>query len=365
MRRPALIRRLEAVWLILASIALAHGSAPAQAATVRRARYAMGTLFTVRADGEDSTALAQAIEEAMNEVDRLEGVMSSWRPSELSRMNLGAQTRPVEVSRDLFAVIAAALSVARETDGAFDPTVEPLVRAWDLRGRGRVPSRAERVRARSLVDWSRVALDSARRTVSLGAEGTALDLGGIGKGYALDRAAWELRHQGVTRALLNLGGEILALGEATGGPWTVEVAHPDRRLVPAVRIRCRDRAVSTSSNGERGIVAGGRRYGHVLDPGTGRPLESRASVTVACASATRADALSTALLVMGRAEARRFTMDHPEIGVLWTEPVQGRTHAWAWNAPDLEALPGENVQWAERPRLDHDLVSGRKEKSDP
>jgi thiamine biosynthesis lipoprotein len=167
-----------------------------------------------------------------------------------------------------------------------------------------------------------------------------VDLGGIGKGYALDRAAAVLRRGGIERALLDFGGETLSLGG-----WDVMVAHPERRLTPCARLAARDVAVSTSGQSETGIEAGGRRHGHVLDPATGAPIPTRASVTVVAASATEADALSTALLVMGRARAAEFATRHPELGVLWLEPGNRRVRAWKWNLSTAAALPGTTMEW--------------------
>jgi thiamine biosynthesis lipoprotein len=340
--------------------------AASRAAQVERARYMMGTLFTARAAAEDAAAAAAALERALGEVDRLEQVMSSWRASsELSKVNRDAAFGWTSLSGDLYTVFRAALAAAEETRGAFDPTVEPLVAAWDLRGQGRVPDQRELATARAVVGWHRVSLDTLARSVRYERPGVAVDLGGIAKGYALDRAAAVLGALGVRDAQLNFGGEILALGaprpeaagpeapagggEAARSAWAVELASPVDRGKPAVVIRVRDASVSTSGQGERGIEVKGRRYGHVLNPRTEQPVETRATVAVVCPSATRADALSTALLVMGRNEARRFALARPEIGVLWLEPGPGgRTRAWAWNLRDVSTAPGARVEWIEK-----------------
>src|SRR5262249_13854244 len=148
---------------------------------------------------------------------------SNWREeSELSRLNASAFERRVPCSADLYPVLEASLAFARETEGAFDPTVEPLTRVWDMRGEGRVPAPEERAEARAKVGWRRVQLEPGTHTARFSAPGVGLDLGGIAKGYALDRAAAVLRERGVRRALLNFGGEVLAL--TTHEPWRAEVA---------------------------------------------------------------------------------------------------------------------------------------------
>ncbi|HKQ57895.1 MAG TPA: FAD:protein FMN transferase, partial [Candidatus Eisenbacteria bacterium] len=190
--------------------------------------------------------------------------------------------------------------------------------------------------------WTRIALDRDGRTVRFTRPGMALDLGGIGKGYALDRAAATLGALGVRHATLDLGGQLLVMG--VGAATRVAVAHPGSRLEPAVELEVGDASVSTSGQSERGFDAGGVRYGHILDPRTGRPVPGAATVTVVCRSATRADALSTALLVMGRVRAEAFARAHA-IGALWLEPAGRTVRAWSWNLPGARTAPGAHVQW--------------------
>ncbi len=297
----------------------------------------MGSLFTFRASGSavaragaDATTAA-ALAAALDSVASLEARLSNWRESsELSRLNgLGSCEGP---SPPLAAVLDSALALAAFTRGAFDPTVEPLTRAWDLRGAGRVPSAVELADALARVGWQRVRLRDDR--VEL--DGAQLDLGGIGKGFALDRAAEVLRAHGLHDATLDAGGQRLELGADACSAW---VAHPLRREEPAVRVVFRGGSLSTSSQAERWVRAAGRRLGHVLDPYRGQPLETRASVSVWAASGTRADALSTALLVMGRDAAGEFAAAHRDIGVLWLEPAGRRVHAYAWHLDVTECAP--------------------------
>ncbi|MEK7329528.1 MAG: FAD:protein FMN transferase [Candidatus Eisenbacteria bacterium] len=323
------------------------GAPAAAPARVERVRYLMGTLCTASASADDTVQAGAALAAALDEIARLERVMSSWREdSELSLFNRAAGGGPVACSPDLAAVLDSALVLARLTDGAFDPTVEPLVSAWDLRGDGRLPGPAALAAARDLVGWPGLALDPNARTAHLARAGMGVDLGGIGKGFALDRAAATLARRGVTRALINLGGELLVLG----GGESVTVAHPAHRLSPVVEIPVADAAVSTSGQSERGFTAGGVRYGHILDPRTGRPAPTAASVTVVCRSATRADALSTALLVMGRERAAAFARAHADAGVLWLEPAGRGVRAWCWNLHTVRGVLGSAVEWMNEPQ---------------
>ncbi len=317
---------------------------PSPVVSVERARYLMGTLCTAVVAHEDSGRASVALAEALDEIDRLEGVMSLWRDdSELARLNRSAASGPVACSADLAAVLDSALIMARLTHGAFDPTIAPLMDAWDMRGKGRVPGAAALASARERVGWPGLVRDVDSRTIRFARSGMAVDLGGIGKGYALDRAAATLVRLGVRRALINLGGEVMTVGAG----HNVTVAHPASRMVPVVELGVGTACVSTSGQSERGFTAGGVRHGHVLDPRTGRPAPTTASVTVVCGSATRADALATALLVMGRERAARFLVGHDDIGALWLEPVGSSVRAWCWNLPEVRAVPGAAVEWME------------------
>ncbi len=327
---------------VVLACAFLTGVGLAAATTLERARHLMGTLCTASATADDTARAGAALAAALDEIARLEQVMSSWRAdSELARLNRAAGAGPVACSLDLASVLDSALALARLTDGAFDPTVEPLVSAWDLRGEGRVPAPEALAQARERVGWPGLTLDRRTRTARLARTGMGVDLGGIGKGFALDRAAATLARAGPGPALINLGGEVLV----RGGAQPIAVAHPLRRLSAVVEITVVETAVSTSGQSERGFAAGRLRYGHVLDPRTGRPVPTDATVTVMCASATRADALSTALLVMGRARAAAFAQAHREVGVLWLEPEGDRVRAWRWNLPAARALPGAAVRW--------------------
>ncbi|HYM80307.1 MAG TPA: FAD:protein FMN transferase [Candidatus Limnocylindria bacterium] len=314
---------------------------------VERGRYLMGTLCTAEAEGADTTEVAAALGAALDEMARLERVTSNWDSvSDVSSLNqLSGDS--YACSPDLFAVLDSALVLARLTGGAFDPTIEPLTRVWDLRGAGRVPHPDSLEAARSLVGWQTMELERPTRTTRLAVRGAGVDLGGIGKGFALARAAGVLQARGIRRARLNLGGEVLVLSE--GRPWTVTIAHPARRLEPALSLELANGAISTSGQSERGFERAGVRYGHVLDPASGRPVMTAASVTVIGPSATRTDAISTALLVMGRERAGQFARLHPELGVLWLEPVANEVRAWKWNWDVATAVPAANVKWIDTP----------------
>jgi thiamine biosynthesis lipoprotein len=351
MRRAALVM----LALVLAPAAMAARTprtagmrASAPAARAERARELMGTICTAQAEAADTVRAGVAIDEAFDVVATLDSVMSSWNEaSELQRLNARAAADRVACSEDLFAAIQAGLQAAGETDGAFDPTIEPLDRVWDMRGAGREPEPGELSDARRLVGWHMVVLDPGRRTVHFLKPGMGIDLGGIGKGYALDRAVETLRARRVTRALVNFGGEIIAM--TNHEPWQVLVADPADRLQPVLRLSLSNGAISTSGQSERTVIVHGEPRGHIFDPHLGEPVASRASVSVVARSAMRADALSTALFVMGRARAFDFAREHPDIGVLWLEPDGDGVKAWVMNLTALAAEPGARIQWMRDP----------------
>ena len=291
---------------LLAACLAAAPAAAVQPEPIVRGRYLMGSPCEIRAFGDDAERTGAAIEAALDRIAALEDVMTTWRPDgELARLNAACRNAParVPVSTDLARALAGAREWAVRTSGAFDPTTGALVSAWGLREGGRVPTDDEIARAVALTSWERFEVDVAASRVSCAA-GVELDLGGYGKGLALDDAAAVLREAGIESALLNFGGHVLALGAPPGEPgWIVELAHPVTRDRAVAELVLHDASFSTSSNAERGFTIGRKHFGHVLDPRTGRPAPWRAAVSVVAPSAAAADALSTALLVAGRHRA--------------------------------------------------------------
>jgi FAD:protein FMN transferase len=312
---------LIATLLGLAILGLSPRGAAAATAPHRaeRARLLMGTVCRITAYGADREGTATAVEAALSEIAAVEAVLSTWRlDTEMSRVNRMAVHGPVTVSPLLEDFLLRSLELAERTGGAYDPSVGALVDAWDLRGEGRIPTAAELERALRAVGHGRVALDARRGQVVFLAPGLWIDTGGSGKGFALDRAAQVLRREGIASALLDFGGQLLAMGAPPGeSVWTVAVADPKDRERPALVLELRDASLATSSQSERSRQVEGRHVGHILDPRTGAPVERWGSVTVRAPDATAADGLSTALFVLGPEEglewARRSDL---EVGYL-------------------------------------------------
>ena len=331
--------------LALASPLLGAGTGVSPVGSeVVRARWLMGTVLEIRLPGatEGADELAEA---AFREVAAVEAAASLWRPgTELEAVHeRAAEGQPVVVSEVLGALLEETLRAAALTEGAFSPAVGALVRAWDLRGEGRSPSRAEIARATALARPDGVRFDAASRTLRLEA-GVALDLDGIAKGFALDRAAAALRARGADDALLNFGGQLLAIGPPAGRPAREAlVVSPTDPSVPVLSVRLRDASLSTSANSERVRIVAGREAGHLLDPRTGRLVPFSGSATVLAPTGALADALSTAWAVEGPA---RYGRSDPG------SPLR-RAGAVAFSLPTrdgtCETVADENVRRLEPP----------------
>ncbi|MEK7676925.1 MAG: FAD:protein FMN transferase [Verrucomicrobiota bacterium] len=282
---------------------------------VRRSQPLLGTFVTITAYGPDRERAQQAVSAAFDEFHRIDALMSLHRPdSELSRLNRSAARGPVEISGDLFRVLAKAQEIASETDGAFDVTIRPLVDAWGFIWKEyRLLTEAELRAVLPRVDFRQVELSSGRRTVRFRKANVSLDLGGIAKGYAVDCAIERLRSLGVTNAMVKAGGDLRVIGAPPGKPaWEVQLEDP-RKKGRRTRIPLRDAALSTSGNYENYFVAGGKRYSHILNPRTGLPVEGIAACTVIAPTCMESDAWATACFVQGAAPSlnqlgRRFAI---------------------------------------------------------
>jgi thiamine biosynthesis lipoprotein len=290
-------------------------------ALLRMSRRAMATTFEVVLPYGTPHGV-EAAEDALDEIDRLEAQLTVYRDtSEVSRLNRYAPTTPVPVEPRLFELLALAARLHGETEGAFDISVGALIKSWGFfRRRGRVPSVEERAQVGQRVGMQHVHLDPERRTAHYDVPGLEINLGSIGKGYALDRAAELLRQQwSVASGLLHGGhSSVLALGSEPGrrDGWAVGIRHPwepERRLGV---IRLCDRALATSAATFQHLEYNGRKLGHILDPRSGWPAEGLASATVLAPTAAEADALATALFILGVDGARAYCSRRPEVGAV-------------------------------------------------
>jgi thiamine biosynthesis lipoprotein len=285
---------------------------------LRIERRAMACRFELTLDQAD-TAFVPAAQAALKQVGAIEAQLTVFREtSAIVELNTRAASAATSCDADLFALLTRCGELSRDTEGAFDITSTPLSRCWGfLRREGRVPSDSEIECARDLVGMRHVALDPDRSTVRFAKTGVELNMGAIGKGYALDRVAATLRDAGITHALLSAGRSSTAAVGGRGRGWAIDIVSP-RRVGAIARVWLRDAALGTSGAGTQFAIVDGRRYGHVLDPRSGRPADGILSASVICSSAAEADALSTAFLIGGPRLAQRYCERHPEVLVLLT-----------------------------------------------
>jgi thiamine biosynthesis lipoprotein len=309
------------------------GKASEESAFLRFSRRAMATTFEIIFPfGTSGTT--SAAEKALNEIDRLEDQLSVYRQeSEVSRLNQRAAFEAVPVEEDLFQLLSSCARLTKETSGAFDVSTGALIKAWGFyRRAGRVPCAKERAAVSNTIGMNKVALDPEKRTVRFLQPGLEINLGSIGKGYALDRATGILRQLGIRCALLHGGhSSVYAIGsftppnafraptvreEVSTSGWPVGVKHPWNPVRRLAVTWLRDGALGTSAATFQHLEYEGRKLGHILDPRTGSPAESLASASVLAPTAAEADALATAFFILGVDKARLYCENHPGIGAV-------------------------------------------------
>lgn len=284
------------------------------------ARKAMACRFEVTLPVSDPGGIAAA-RWALDEIDRLEAQLTVYRDSsEVSYINHHGGEAAVAIEPRLFELLLLSQQLHRETGGAFDITSAPLSRCWGFFQRaGRIPDPDELEKARQCVGMSQVLLNAADRTVRFSRPGVEINLGSIGKGYALDRVSTSLREREVRTALLSGGSSsIVAVGAQDQG-WVVGIRHPRQRGSRMATLRLRDAAMATSGAGEQYFVSEGKRFGHILDPRSGVPARGVAGATVVASSGAVADALATAFFVGGSELADEYCSNHPQVLALMVQ----------------------------------------------
>jgi thiamine biosynthesis lipoprotein len=274
-------------------------SATVQAEWIEREDAIMGTRCAVELWADDRAAGEAAIEAVFADMRRIDALMSTYKPdSQVSRVNAEAGRAPVPVAPELFALLETSLEYSRLSKGAFDITYASVGYLYDYRAHQRPDDKALAA-ALPGVDYRQLKLDAARRTVAFGRPGMRIDLGGIAKGHAVDRGIDILKARGISRAMVNAGGDTRVIGDRFGQPWVIGVRHPDRREEIVLRMPLVDAAFSTSGDYERYFEEGGVRYHHILDPKTGRSPDALRSVTVIASTATRTDGLTKTVFILG------------------------------------------------------------------
>ena len=259
----------------------------------------MGTAVRVELWHQDETAGRAAIDAVMTEMRRIDRLMSTYKAdSELSRVNREAAKRPVAVTKELFDLVSRSLEVSEMTGGAFDITYASAGHLYNYRHKIK-PSAEALGEALPTIDYRYVILNKSDTSIAFQHDGVRVDLGGIAKGHAVDRAIGLLQARGIKQAIVSAGGDSRIVGDRQGRPWMVGVRDPRREKEMAAILPLSDTAVSTSGDYERYFELDGVRYHHIISPASGRPATGVRSVTVVGQDSTTMDALSTSVFVMG------------------------------------------------------------------
>jgi FAD:protein FMN transferase len=308
-------RRMATLVSFVLLASLVHSSE--NPALVYKKKYVMGTIFEIAAYDQSPEHVSDAIEKAFQEIVRLDDLLSNFKPdSALSNLNRSAHFHAEEVPSDLYRAIDQAVQFSKLADGKFDITIAPLVDLWKaaLRGEG-MPSQAQQQKVRGCVGYKKIQLTPPNHIGFL-SSCLQVDLGAIGKGYAVDRAAQVLRVLGIRDALISAGGStILAMGSPPGQKgWLVHLRDPSHQVDPKVVLK--DESVSTSEQTTRSLL-GGYLLGHIIDPDTGMPLKTLFAVSAISKTASASDALSTTLLLLGPEKGKALIKNMAEVSAIW------------------------------------------------
>jgi thiamine biosynthesis lipoprotein len=352
-----------AAWADGATVETAPAEPLGERYLVEFSRRAMATSFSVLVDAKCHPESGEAAVAALDLIESLEDQLTVYRDhSEVMQINRLAGQGPVIVEPRLYALFQHAARLYEQTSGAFDITAGPLAKVWGFyRRQGAIPADADLAAALACVGMNHVELDDETRTIEFTKPGMEINLGAIGKGYALDRAAELLVAAGVENFLLH-GGASSVLGRGTRNPgpdvepppgsclltpscsWQIGIGDPQRPGERLAFVDLRDRAIGTSGAAYQSFRHQGRRYGHIIDPRTGRPAEGVLSATVVAPTAAEADALSTALYVLGPEASEQFLAEHQDIAAILVLPTNrpGKAQLRAYNfAEDALRLADE------------------------
>jgi thiamine biosynthesis lipoprotein len=287
---------------------------------VYKKKYIMGTVFEIAAYGESPDRVSSAIDIAFREIVRMDDLMSNYKPeSALSQLNRSAHFHAKRVPTDLYRVIERGMQLSRLSDGKFDITVAPLVNLWKAALAGdSTPSPEQQRQAQACVGYDKIELIPPDQ-ITLQSSCLLLDLGALGKGYAVDRAAEKLHALGIENAFLNAGGStIVAMGSPPGqAAWLVRLRDPSHKVNPYVMLK--NGSVSTSEQTTRSLL-GHDSPGHIIDPSTGMPVETQFSVSVIAPTGSMSDGFSTTLLLLGPQQGRALVSRTHDVSAVWLSP---------------------------------------------
>ena len=269
----------------------------------------MGSSFQFTAVHDNPEIAWNSIVSGMEEVNRIEQLISSWKSSsETNLINKNAGIQPVKVSKELFDLIHRSKKVSSISNGYFDISFASLDKIWKFDGSDIViPSEVDLKKSVEKIAYQNIVLDTEKQTVYLKEKGMKIGFGAIGKGYAADRAKAVMKKMGIASGVVNAGGDIISWGsKPDGNPWTIGIADPKKKNSVISWLNISDKAVVTSGNYEKYVMIDGKRYCHIIDPKTGWPISGVSSVTVITQNAELADALSTTVFVLGKDEGLKL-----------------------------------------------------------
>ena len=281
----------------------------------KKSKKLMGTEMEITVVSADEKAAHKVIDAAFAEIRRIEELMSTYIPeSQISKINSAAGKKAVKVDHELLRLIKRAVEYAEMTEGGFNIAVGPLIKLWRVSEGGNIPKKDEIKKTHEIIDYRDIVINEKKETVFLKKNGMAIDLGGIAKGYASDRAEIVLKKNGIVSGIVAVAGDINAFGKKEdGNKWRVGIQHPRKKGKFIGIIELEDEAVSTSGDYERFFIRDGKRYHHIIDPKTGEPAGKCQSVTIIAKEATATDALSTGIFVMGPEKGMELIERLPDV----------------------------------------------------
>ena len=337
----------------------------------KKASLSMGTVFETTIYAPDKYVAEKTFNEVIQEINRLDYLMSNYKKeSVLSELNRNASAEPAACNKELVGVIEQSLQYSNITDGAFDITIGPLMKEWGFfKKKGRIPGKEELESALESVSYKNIIIEEKTikslatklvtvKTVFFKNPGTQIDLGGIGKGYAVDRAISVLKQNGISSALINFAGNIYTFGTPPGkDSWVIGLQHPRKSEGLLGTFEIRDKAVSTSGDYEKFFTIEGKRYSHIIDPRTGNPVKGIVSVTIVTGNATRADALSTGVFVLGLEKGMDLIEQLPDVeGIIVYEDTDDKLSTKT--SSGMQALFNNNTEGSQKETTPDMIMSG-------
>lgn len=297
----------------------------------------MGTRMVVEVWTDTAAQGNQAIDSVLNEMRRLDESMSTYKAtSEVSKVNAEAAKHPVKITKELFDLLTKAVEFSRITHGAFDITYASVGFMYDFREHEK-PSEQQIAAALPAVNYKHLLLDAKQQTIKFTQAGVRIDLGGIAKGYAVDRGIALLQAHGITHALVTAGGDSRIIGDRFGKPWIIGIRHPDDANQVIAKIPLVDTALSTSGDYERYFDENGQRYHHIIDPKTGKSASKVRSATIIAPTATQTDGLSKTAFVLGPEEAMKIYNQLGDVDAILVTPDGKVLYSNGLAPPDEQA----------------------------